>query len=43
MQGYARVSPAGSSVPLKWSMGTDNGASKKPDSSIGVATTARPK
>ena len=26
MQGYLRVSPAGSSTALKWSMGTDNGA-----------------
>ena len=46
MQGYVRVSPAGSSVPLKWSMGTDNGATKKPvDSakSSGSAPAAKSK
>ena len=30
MQGYLRVSPAGSGAALKWSMGTDNGATNKP-------------
>ena len=44
MQGYARVSPAGSSVALKWSMGTDNGATQKADSTKkagAVASKAR--
>jgi hypothetical protein len=30
MQGYVRVSPAGSNVPIAYSIGTNNGDTTKP-------------
>jgi nitrous-oxide reductase len=46
MQGYARVSPAGSSVPITFSIGTNNGATNPPkntDSGAGGNSAAKPK
>jgi nitrous-oxide reductase len=38
MQGYARVSPAGSNVPISFSMGTNNGATNAPKADSGKTT-----
>jgi nitrous-oxide reductase len=43
MSGYLRVSPAGSSVPLTFSTGTNTGAPDAPASGSGGATTGAPK
>jgi len=37
MQGYIRVSPAGSNVPLTYSLGTNNGATASPKTDSGKA------
>ena len=43
MSGYLRVSPAGSSVPLTFSTGTNTGAPDAPAAGSGGATTGTPK